>query len=96
MLAVMRYDVQTENAGRLQETYPRHKAYLDVFAATGELLLIGTLEDAPTNGSLAVFRTKASAERFTHGDPFMLEGLVKATVLEWDALEFLDRPHRDS
>ncbi|MGH3769151.1 MAG: YciI family protein [Pseudonocardiaceae bacterium] len=90
MLAVIRYDVQAEQAGRLQEVYPQHRAYLDLFAKGGDLLLIGTLENPVKNGSLAVFRSKDAAERFVHADPFVLEGLVEPHVLEWNALEFLD------
>jgi uncharacterized protein YciI len=92
MLAVIRYDVQAEQASRLQEVYPRHRAYLEGFAESGDLLLIGTLEDPIKNGSLAVFRTKDSAERFVQEDPFVLEGLVRPRVLEWDALDFRDQP----
>jgi uncharacterized protein YciI len=89
MLAVLRYDVQANQAGRLQEVYPQHRAYLDVFAKGGELLLIGTLENPVANGSLAVFRSKNAAQRFIDDDPFVIEGLVKPQVLEWNALEFV-------
>jgi uncharacterized protein YciI len=91
VLAVIRYEVEPGQAGRLPEAYPRHRAYLDAFAESGDLLLIGTLEDPVTNGSLAVCRDKASAERFVRADPFVLEGLVKPAVLNWDAVSFLDR-----
>jgi hypothetical protein len=90
VLAVMRYAVRTEQAHRLQEVYPRHRAYLDRFAEGGELLLIGTFEDPLANGSMAIFRTKDAAERFVRDDPFVLEGVAEPHVLAWDALEFVD------
>src|SRR4051794_16045310 len=88
LLAVLRYEVVPESATRVPEVYPRHRAYLDAFAPSGDVLLIGTFEDPLVNGSLALFRTKEAAERFVEEDPFVLEGLVVPTVLEWTALDF--------
>jgi hypothetical protein len=51
-------------------------------------MLIGTLEEPLTNGSMAVFRTREAAERFCREDPFVLEGIAAPTVLDWDVLEF--------
>jgi uncharacterized protein len=88
LLAVLRYEVAAGGAARLPEVYPRHRAYLDVFARSGDLLLIGTFEDPAVNGSQAVFRSREAAERFVEQDPFVLEGLVVPTVLVWNALDF--------
>src|SRR3954466_9047325 len=88
LLAVLRYDVVPGSAARVPEVYPRHRAYLDTFARSGDLLLIGTFEDPMVNGSQALFRSKPAAERFIEADPFVLEGLVVPTVLEWTALDF--------
>jgi uncharacterized protein YciI len=87
-LAVLSYATVPEQAGRLQEIYPRHRAYLAEFAASGDLLLIGTFEDPVVNGSQAVFSSADAAKRFAGRDPFVLEGLVRPTVLAWSALDF--------
>ena len=88
LLAVLRYEVVPETAARVPEVYPRHRAYLEAFAAGGELLLIGTLEDPMVNGSQALFRSRTAAERFIEEDPFVLEGLAVPTVLDWNVLDF--------
>ena len=54
MYAVSFYDADPdagpEHFQRLVETYPRHRAYLDEFAAGGEVLMIGTFGDPATAG----------------------------------------------
>lgn len=63
--------------------YPRHKAFLDEFVARGEVVGVGPFTD-PGGGNLALFRTRAAAEAFAKGDPFLLEGAVKEyKVKDW-------------
>lgn len=63
--------------------YPRHKAFVDEFIARGEVVGIGPFTDA-AGGNMALFRTRAAAEAFIQGDPFIVEGLVKEYQLkEW-------------
>ena len=96
MYAVTFYDADP-NAGpedlqKLVETYPRHRAYLDEFASSGEVVMIGTFGDPATQGSMAVFRSRDAAERFRQGDPFVTEGLVfRSRILDWDPLVFAER-----
>jgi uncharacterized protein len=93
MYAVSFYDPDPE-AGpehfqRLVDTYPRHRAYLEEFAASGDVLMIGTFGDPATEGSMALFRSREAAERFIAGDPFLVEGLVhRYRILDWDPLVF--------
>jgi uncharacterized protein YciI len=56
--------------------YPRHKAFLDQFTARGEVVGVGPFTD-PGGGNMALFRTRAAAEAYAKGDPFLLEGVVK-------------------
>jgi uncharacterized protein len=92
MYAVALYTLAPGRAERIPEVYPRHKAYLTAFQAeTGDILLIGPFAerggDAP--GSMAVFRSREAAERFSLGDPFVVEGVVgDVRVLDWQALDF--------
>jgi uncharacterized protein len=92
VLAVALYTLAPDQGTRIPETYPRHRAYLDGFQAdTGDILLIGPLPGATDGpGSMAVFRTRAGAERFCAGDPFVVEGIVgECRILDWPALDFI-------
>ena len=68
------------------QTFPRHSAYAEEFAKSGDLIAIGTFENPAENGSMGIFRTRDAAERFISQDPFQLEGLIVAVrVLDWGA-----------
>jgi uncharacterized protein YciI len=74
---------------KLQQTYPRHRAYLDEFAKTGQVWMIGTFGNPATEGSMAIFRSREAADEFMANDPFQLEGLVyRSELREWNPLEF--------
>ena len=96
MFAVMFYDAdpdaRPEDFQRLVEAYPRHHAYLEEFAVSGDVLMIGTFDDPATQGSMAIFRSRAAAERFRAGDPFVVEGLVhRSRIQEWEPIVFPDQ-----
>ena len=62
--------------------YPRHKAIVEKFIATGDVIGIGAFGD---RGNMAIFKTRAAAEQFVTEDPFILEGLVKSFVIrDWN------------
>jgi uncharacterized protein YciI len=64
---------------------PAHKARLDAFHARGDLLHVGTFGDPQTQGSMAIFATRAAAEEFVAEDPFVLNGVVAAhEIRDWD------------
>lgn len=70
---------------RAREVYPRHSAYADEFARSGDLLMIGTFADPVADGSMAIFRTRDAAERFIANDPFVVEGVVaRWRILDWN------------
>ena len=72
-----------KSRAEIMAVYPRHKAFLDGFLARGEVVGIGPFTDEG-GGNMALFRTRAAAEAFVAGDPFILEGLVKDFQLkEW-------------
>lgn len=67
----------------IMAVYPRHKAFLDEFVARGEVVGVGPFTD-PAGGNMALFRSRAAAEAFAQGDPFLLEGVVRAyQVKDW-------------
>ncbi|HSX09345.1 MAG TPA: YciI family protein [Candidatus Saccharimonadales bacterium] len=83
----MLYAVIGTSAGKsrdeIMSIYPRHKAFLDQFAARGEVVGVGPFVD-PAGGNMALFRSRAAAEEFAKSDPFFLEGAVKEyTIKEW-------------
>ena len=91
MYAVALYVLAPGQAERIGSVYPRHRAYLDAFqAATADILLIGPFSELDGGpGSMAVFRSRAAAERFCADDPFVREGIVgEVQVRDWNALDF--------
>jgi len=83
----MLYAVIGTSAGKSREevmaVYPRHKAFLDGFIARNEVVGVGSFVDAG-GGNMALFRSKAAAEEFAKGDPFLLAGLLKEyQVKDW-------------
>jgi uncharacterized protein len=64
---------------------PAHRARLAEYHGRGDLLMVGTFGDPQAQGSMAVFRSRAAAEAFVEGDPFVLEGVVVAAdIRDWD------------
>src|SRR3712207_7940284 len=47
----------------------------DEFHARGTLLMVGTFGDPRTEGSMAIFTTRESAEEFVADDPFVRNGV---------------------
>ena len=64
--------------------FPAHSERVDQFHADGKLLLVGTFADPQEHGSMSVFTTRAAAEEFAGGDPFVVNGVVaKWEIREW-------------
>ena len=75
-----------EGSGATMETimsvYPRHKVIVDKYVERGEVIGIGPFADK--GGNMAIFKTRAAAEKFVTEDPFILEGLIKSYVIrDW-------------
>lgn len=65
--------------------FPAHKARLDEFHASGDLVMVGTFGDPVAQGSMAVFTSREAAEKFVEGDPFVLNGVVRdAEIRDWN------------
>jgi uncharacterized protein len=63
--------------------FPVHQARWREFAETGSLLAIGPFTDG--TGAMAVFTTRAAAEEFAEGDPFVLNRVVCGwSIREWN------------
>jgi uncharacterized protein YciI len=67
--------------------FPAHKARLDEFHRQGDLLMVGTFGDPQAQGSMAIFRTQESAEKFVADDPFVVHGVVSNVELRvWNEI----------
>jgi uncharacterized protein len=63
--------------------FPAHKARWQEFAENGRLLAIGPFADGA--GAMGVFATRAAAEEFAEGDPFVRNGVVRSwSIREWN------------
>jgi uncharacterized protein YciI len=88
---VLFYDSAPDVLSKAPAHFPAHKARLDDFHARGTLLMVGTFGDPQAEGSMAIFTTRAAAEEFVEGDPFVLNGVVRAWhIREWN--EILTEP----
>lgn len=83
-LAVLFYESAPDVLTKARAHFAAHRAYWESFRADGKLLLIGPFAN-PSEGSMAVFRTREDAETFARDDPFVLNGVVRDwNVREWN------------
>jgi uncharacterized protein YciI len=82
---VLFYESADDVASKAPPHFPAHSARLEEFHANGRLLMVGTFADPQEQGSMAIFTTREAAEEFVKGDPFVLNGVVKAwKIWEWN------------
>jgi len=82
---VLRCQVVDDYLARREPFRAAHLALADEFAARGELLLGGALED-PADETMLVFRAPDATrvEAFVARDPYVANGLVRSwTVRRW-------------
>ena len=85
MKYVLFYEPADDVMTRAPEHFPAHSRRIEEFHARGDILMVGTFGDPQRQGSMAVFPTRAAAEEFVAGDPFVLNGVVARHELrEWD------------
>ena len=85
MKYVVFYESADDLAARAPAHFAAHAARYQEFVERGELLMIGPFGNPQEEGSMAVFTTRAAAEDFFAGDPFVLHGVVKAWhIREWN------------
>src|ERR1035441_8631089 len=87
MKAVVFYESAPDVATQAPAHQPAHRARWHEFSRRGELLMIGPFANAQDDGAMGVFTSRAAAEEFVRGDPFVLGGVVrKWTILDWNEL----------
>ncbi len=93
MRFVLLYESLSESRAKIPVHYPAHAARCEEFHDARSLVAIGVFTDADDDGprSMNVFKTRAAAEEFVAGDPFVVNGIVSRWSLpEWNEV-FLDR-----
>ena len=84
MKCVLFYDSAPDVGSKAPRHYPEHRTRVEDFHARGLLQLVGTFADVQADGSMSVFTTRAAAEEFVGGDPFVRRGVVSSwRILEW-------------
>jgi uncharacterized protein len=85
MKAVVFYESADDVATKGRAHFAAHRARWQEFADRGELLMIGPFANAQDDGAMGVFTTRAAAEEFVRGDPFVVHGVVRSwTIREWN------------
>jgi uncharacterized protein len=84
---VVLYTSADDVAHKAPEHFPAHRSRIDEFHARGELLMVGVFGDPQTQGSMAIFPSRQSAETFVAGDPFVRHGVVgHYEIREWNEI----------
>jgi uncharacterized protein YciI/ketosteroid isomerase-like protein len=87
MKHVLLYTPAEDVTARAPAQFAAHRARAEEFHARGALLMTGPFADAQAHGAMGIFTSRAAAEEFAAGDPFMLHGVVRGSeVREWNEL----------
>ncbi|HEX5292260.1 MAG TPA: YciI family protein [Streptosporangiaceae bacterium] len=82
MKYVVIYESADDVLARVPEVMQAHRAWYQEFVRRGDLIMVGPFSDA--TGALSVLTSRAAAEEFASGDPFVTHGLVRNWyVREW-------------
>jgi uncharacterized protein YciI len=85
MKYVLLYESADDVLSKAPVHFAAHNARLEEFHARADILMVGTFGDPQEQGSMAIFPTRAAAEAFVEGDPFVREGVVRRwEIREWN------------
>lgn len=85
MKAVLLYESADDVRAKAPAHFPAHLARIHAFHERGEILMVGTFGDPQAEGSMGIFPTRAAAEAFVAGDPFVAEGVVRSwQIRDWN------------
>ena len=80
---VLYYQPSADVAAKAPVHVAAHRARWQQFVSDGTLLMIGPFSN-PREGAMGIFTTRAAAETFAAGDPFVLNGVIERWhVREW-------------
>ena len=87
MKYVLFYESADDVVSKAPAHLPAHQARLQDWHARGDILMVGTFADPQEQGSMSIFPTRAAAESFVEGDPFVLNGVVRRhEIRDWNEL----------
>jgi uncharacterized protein YciI len=90
---VLSYRAVPEFLPLAQQHGPAHVARFREFAARGDLLMIGLMEEPMNGDAMGVFSSRESAEEFVAGDPFVAYGVVAEwSIRAWREVLVSDPP----
>ena len=85
MKYVLFYESADDVLSKAPVHFAAHHERLQEFHARGDILMVGTFGDPQEQGSMAIFPTRAAAEAFVDGDPFVVNGVVRRwEIREWN------------
>jgi uncharacterized protein YciI len=85
MKYVLFYESADDVLSKAPAHFEAHVARGNEYHDRGLLLMYGPFGDPQKEGSMAVFTSRAAAEEFAIGDPFVLNGVVRNwQIREWD------------
>ena len=83
MKYLMFYEMAADGLSKARANLPAHQNRLQEFHQNGTLLMAGPYGTPPMS-ALGIFTTRAAAEEFVAGDPFVIDGVVgKYIIHEW-------------
>lgn len=87
MKYVLFYESAEDVAAKAPAQFAAHRARIDEFQARGELLMVGTFANPQEEGAMAIFSSREAAEEFATGDPFVVNGVVRAWQIRgWNGI----------
>jgi uncharacterized protein len=82
---VLFYESADDVLTRAPAHYEAHVARIGEFHARGSLLMVGPFANPQEEGSMSIFASREAAEEFVAGDPFVLNGVIRAWhIRAWD------------
>ena len=88
----------TQPMEKIDALTPAHRAYLDQFLASGNLMMSGRRTPPSGGVILAKFESRGSVDAFIAGDPFVTGAVARYEVVEFnpgklspEAKAFIDR-----
>lgn len=85
MKAVLFYESADDVASRAPAHFPAHRQRFEEFHDRGLLLMVGPFANPQEEGSMAIFTSRAGAEDFVAGDPFVINGVVRRWYIrDWN------------
>ena len=87
MKYVMTYRAVDDFLPLAREHGPAHVERLRDFHGRGVLLMVGTFDEPMDGDAMGIFTSRAAAEEFIAGDPFVLNGVVATwTLRPWNEI----------